>query len=283
MYSVYHPILTDPIKRTLHSLGVIIWQIIAQVSPFNISEPVTEGEQAQSLLEQLTSGKTPYDYGERRKTQEEAEDPIYAGVEELVRSCCSQDPKLRPAAKKVANSLLEVITSAKTLLDPRPTVDEEAHKRILGLIKKSQRKESSSSKSDMMLSRQDTSMLRRLANGDPTAAYLLGTAIWEGLVDPLDEHDGDGQIIVLITGRDQKHGTHSFAFFRHRTGLTCSCISTHGSQAMILTQPHAEVKYRSAIKHLEYALQADIFEARNALALAYRDLGRLYYKEGPKH
>jgi hypothetical protein len=144
--------------------------------------------------------------------------------------------------------LLEMLNAAAMHLDPPRVIPEEAQEDILRLIETS-RERAPSLASPATLPSNDAMMLRGfVSSGDPVAASLLGRSIWYGLVEPTADEAGHVQILAVAE-----------------------------------VDPMIEMRYRAAIRHLEFALQGGVHEAADLLADAYRELAKLCKRKAKQH
>jgi hypothetical protein len=176
-------------------------------------------------------------------------DSVISQVKDLVVTCCSNEPRNRPPAEKVAHTLLEILTAAVLPVDLPQSITEEAHDRIQTLVDKVEKPMSSPNPLEA-LSNDDIRMLRKLTDsGDVTAAFLLGSGIWYGLVDPTNVDQGQQTQILVVAEMDRM----------------------------------LEARCRTAIGPLEFALMGGKKEASGLLALVYQELARLCHKQAKQH
>lgn len=231
-------------QTDIWSLGILIWQLVSGEPPFGTAAEVFEGDEAKRITSLVENGDKPWDQDVIETSQAPTHQPLVAQIKSLVRACCSNDPRKRPPAEKVAHLLLEMLNAAVLHLDPLRSVPEELHRRLLELVEAARRKSPAGAFHD-----DDALTLRDLVRaGDPTAGYLLGSGIFYGLVEPTTGEAGYGPILI-VAGMD----------------------------------PKQEQRYRGAIGHLEFALQGGVKEAIGLLALAYRGLAELCHKQEKQH
>ncbi|KAL8364975.1 hypothetical protein RB595_003998 [Gaeumannomyces hyphopodioides] len=233
-------------QTDIWSLGVLIWQLVSGKPPFGTPAEIFEGDEARRITALVEKGDKPWDEDAIETSQAPTRQLLVAQIKSLVRACCSNDPRKRPPAEKVAHSLLEMLNAAVIHHDPLQSVPEELHKRLLELIEA--RRKSPATPSGAFHD-DDALTLRDLVRaGDPTAGYLLGSGILYDLVEPTTDEAGYGPILV-VAGMD----------------------------------PKQEQRYRGAIVHLEFALQGGVKEALGLLARAYLGLAELCREQGKQH
>lgn len=158
---------------------------------------VTEDEKAQDIALLIKDGKLPWQVGQ-------SDDMILVQVSQIVRDCCNLDARKRPPADKVEHYLLEILQGASTHIGPPHYIDDEFHGLILKLIDAAAGAHGKYPR--RLLQDDEASRLRTLAeNGDPTGAFLLGSAIWHELAKPTAEDYGHVQVLT-VAGKDPMTG-----------------------------------------------------------------------------
>jgi len=129
--------------------------------------------------------------------------------------------------------LFDILTLADLNIDSSPPIDEGVKVRVSELLEKV--KTGSSEKLDDKCVQDLRSLVTQ---GDPTAAFFLGSAIWYGLAKPEDDLDQ----LLLVAGEDH-----------------CK-----------------ELRARSSLRHLEFAMQAGVKAAAEPLMRVHGALMTLY-------
>lgn len=123
-------------------------------------------------------------------------------VMKVVQSCCNIRPTIRPSAASVAHSLLDILTCAAAGIKNPQQIDEGIKTRVSGLLDTINNKSGRAS-IGQRLSDEETGDLRALAEqGDPTAAFLFGAAIWYDFVQVQEDIDD----ILLVDGEERSTG-----------------------------------------------------------------------------
>ena len=170
------------------SLGVLIWECVSGTIPFDHKKEGT-GELDVAKIRNLTAqNKMPW------KGQQA--EPLVCQVVRIVESCCNPRPNVRPSAADVARSLWDIMILSSIEVDPAPSIQEGVKARVSEMLEKE-------ANIGLKLSDKDVEDLQDLVTkGDPTAAFLFGSAIWSGLAQP---PDGVQQLLMVI-GTDQGEG-----------------------------------------------------------------------------
>ncbi|KAF5720071.1 serine threonine kinase [Fusarium mundagurra] len=190
-----HTIYTD-----IWSLGIFIWQCATGSFPFALTDDDLEGSSsdAATIRDRTSKGEVLWSHGDQDSASLQA-------ISRLVKQCCNGHPTSRSSASEVVHSLFEIMTTPAQESNDIASVDGEATKeRVAKLLE---------SGVDEKLSEPDNSTLRTLADqGDATAAYLLGSAIWKGRAD-LDEEVQGG--LIVVPGKHREQEMRAFASLVH--------------------------------------------------------------------
>ncbi|CVL07488.1 uncharacterized protein FMAN_14391 [Fusarium mangiferae] len=219
-----HTIQTD-----IWSLGILIWQCISRKPPFSMNEKVLQGDQVTQIRKSIEDGNFEWD--------SDHTDSVYAEVARLVRRCCNKNPRKRPSAMAVKDKLIEIMQTPlipQQLQNmPSEEIDEQVMQLLDDVIK------GNKLPTECQLSTlQIENLKKRAGKFDGKAAYLFGSAIWEGIADP---------------GSDFQH------------------------KLILRTPDHDldELRCRVAIEFLELAIQKDEKLAFKPLREAYKKLGEI--------
>jgi len=176
-------------------LGILVWQCVSGLFPYDSSDEVMEGVEAQRIRELVSHGKHPWEKNVKY-------DPLLQQVMKVVQSCCNIRPTIRPSAASVAHSLLDILTCAAAGIKNPQQIDEGIKTRVSGLLDTINNKSGRAS-IGQRLSDEETGDLRALAEqGDPTAAFLFGAAIWYDFVQVQEDIDD----ILLVDGEERSTG-----------------------------------------------------------------------------
>jgi hypothetical protein len=119
-------------------------------------------------------------------------------VMRVVQNCCNTYPTVRPSAAGVAHSLFDILTCAATGIEFAPQINELIKIRVSEILNTIDKKTGKSS-TGQKLSDKEAGDLQTLAEqGDPTAAFLFGSAIWYRLVEVQEELDE-----MLLVNREE--------------------------------------------------------------------------------
>ena len=151
---------------------------------------MTEGQEAGRIRQLIVQGSLPW----KENLQKES---LLQQVVRVVERCCNLRPDVRPSAADVAHSLFDILTLADLNIDSSPPIDEGVKVRVSELLEKV--KTGSSEKLDDKCVQDLRSLVTQ---GDPTAAFFLGSAIWYGLAKPEDDLDQ----LLLVAGEDHCKG-----------------------------------------------------------------------------
>ncbi|KAF5649642.1 tyrosine kinase catalytic domain protein [Fusarium sp. NRRL 52700] len=165
-----HTIQTD-----IWSLGILIWQCISREPPFNMNEKVLQGDQVTQIRESIEAGDLPWNLDQNN--------PVYAKVASLVRRCCSKDPRQRPSAMAVKDRLIEIMQTPLIPQQPQDMSDHEVNEQVLQQLD-DVIKENKLPAECQLSTLQIENLKKRAGKGDGWAAYLFGSAVWQGLADP---------------------------------------------------------------------------------------------------
>jgi hypothetical protein len=147
-----------------------------------------------------------------------------------------------------------ILSSIK--VDPAPPIQEDVKARVSEMLEKMP-------SIGLKLLDEDVEDLQDLVSqGDPTAAFLLGSAIWSGLAPP---PDGVDQFLV-VAGTDHGKG-------ESRQRWTCLHVGAPRWQLPV------ELRARSALRYLEFAMKADIKAAAERLMRVHDTLSGLYMEQ----
>jgi hypothetical protein len=170
------------------SLGVLIWECVSGTIPFDYKKEGTEELDVTKIRNLAAQNQMPW------KGQQT--DPLIRQVVRLVESCCNPRPNVRPSAADVARSLWDIMILSSIKVDPAPPIQEDVKARVSEMLEKMP-------SIGLKLLDEDVEDLQDLVSqGDPTAAFLLGSAIWSGLAPP---PDGVDQFLV-VAGTDHGKG-----------------------------------------------------------------------------
>ncbi|KAH7231655.1 kinase-like domain-containing protein [Fusarium redolens] len=220
-----HTIQTD-----IWSLGVLIWQCISRKPPFSINKKVLQGDQVTEIRESIKAGTLPWD--------SDQSDPVYAKVASLVRRCCSKDPRQRPSAMAVKDRLIEILQAPPIQQQLQNMSDDEINEQVFQLLD-DVIKENKLPAECQLSTLQIQNLKKRAGERDGRAAYLFGSAVWEGIADP--GGNCHHEPILLTPGHD----------------------------------PGDELRCRVAIEFLELAIRRDEKLAYKPLREAYKKLGEI--------
>ncbi|KAI1827711.1 kinase-like domain-containing protein [Xylaria intraflava] len=228
-----HSIYTD-----VWSLGILVWQCIASTMPFGFDHEITKEPERSQILGSIKEGKMPWDQVDGAQFVSPNQTKIVKQVISVCRACCVSVANSRPSAAEVVYRLSDLITSASMSIDPDQSLSEDFRKYVRAAIQAAAKNES---RERSRISRADVELLHALAeNGDITAAYLLGTAIWFQVAEPVNTASQDQ--LLLVAGID----------------------------------PQIELRCRASIPYLESALQGGEKKASRWLAQAHAKLAKLY-------
>lgn len=236
-------------------MGILIWECVSGSFPFGCSQEVIEGPKAAELRQLTAQGSLPW----KEYVQE---DLLLKQVAKLVDRCCNLKPNIRPSAADVAHSLFDILTLTTINIDPSPPLDEGVKVRVSQLLD-----EVDKTRSLVIPNKLDAKSVQDLRNlvayGDPTAALLLGSAIWYSLADP----DEDLDQLLLVAGEDHSHweGEHLHA------------IPVNLKDLSLITD--TELRARAALRHLEFAFQAGVKAAAEPLMRVHGALMTSYRKQ----
>jgi len=175
-------------------MGILIWQCVSGTFPFGFSREVTEGPDAEQIRQLILQGSLPW-------KEHSHDDSLLQQVGRLVERCCNFKPNVRPSAADVAHSLFDILTLAALNIHSSPPIDGSVKARVSEVLEKVDK--NATLPVPEHLGSNDVKDLRDLATqGDPTAAYLLGSAIWYGLTEPEDELEH----LILVAGEDHYKG-----------------------------------------------------------------------------
>ncbi|KAI1277424.1 kinase-like domain-containing protein [Xylaria sp. FL0933] len=230
-----HNIYTD-----IWSLGILIWQCIASAVPFGFESEVTKGAERDRILESIREGIMPWDKTESAGSNIPYHSSIMKQTISLCQACCSPVANSRPSAAEVANKLSDLVISADMSIEPNQSLSEDFQSRVRTTIQAAAR---SGSGEKPHITPDEVQLLRASAdNGDFTAAYLLGVAIWHQAAEPVATGSQDDISFVLVAGVD----------------------------------PSIELRCRRSIAYLERGLQGGEKKASQWLAQAHSKLSQLY-------
>ena len=180
--------------KRICSMGILIWQCVSGTFPFGFSREVTEGPDAERIRQLILQGSLPW-------KEHSHDDSLLQQVGRLVERCCYFKPNVRPSAADVAHSLFDILTLAALNIHSSPPIDGSVKARVSEFLEKVDK--NATLPVPEHLGSNDVKDLRNLATqGDPTAAYLLGSAIWYGLTEPEDELEH----LLLVAGEDHHKG-----------------------------------------------------------------------------
>ncbi|KAI1426561.1 kinase-like domain-containing protein [Xylaria sp. FL1777] len=230
-----HNIYTD-----VWSLGILIWQCIASAVPYGFENEVTKEPERGKILESLRDGKLPWNLIYDAELKFPNQTRILKQAINLCRACCAPVANSRPSAAEVVYKLSDFITSAIMSIEPDQSLNEDLRDRVRKAI---QAAANNGTEDKPRISPDEVQLLHTCAeNGDITAAYLLGTAIWFQAAEPVSTTSQDGISLLLVAGVD----------------------------------PKIELRCRASIPYLERALQGGEKKASRWLAQAHSKLAKLY-------
>jgi hypothetical protein len=182
-----------------YSLGILVWQCASGTFPFDSSDEVIEGPEAERVRKLISNGEMPWKKNEKY-------DPLVKQVMRVVHSCCNTRPAVRPSAASVAHSLFDILTCAATGIDVTPQINELIKIRVSDILDTIDKKTGRSS-TGQKLSDEEAGDLQTLAEqGDPTASFLFGSAIWYRLVEVQEDLDE----MLLIDREEMSQGWYTF-------------------------------------------------------------------------
>ncbi|TGJ86306.1 hypothetical protein E0Z10_g2458 [Xylaria hypoxylon] len=231
-----HSIYTD-----VWSLGILIWQCIASTVPFGFEHEVTKEPERGEILQRIRDGKMPWDQiNGNVEFKLPNQTKIVKQAIILCQACCAPVANSRPSAAEVVYKMSDLVTSATMSIEPDQSLSEDLRDNVRTAIQAAANKENGEKP---RISLEDAKLLHALAeNGDITAAYLLGTAIWFQVTEPVATQSQDGISLLLVAGVDLK----------------------------------IELRCRASIPYLERALQGGEKKASRWLAQAHSMLSKLY-------
>jgi len=110
----------------------------------------------------------------------------------------------RPSAAEVTYRLSDLIASANMSVEPAQPLGEDVQDRARKVI---QAAANTNKVEGSRIGKDDVALLCSFAkNGDPTAAYLLGTAIWFEVAEPVAAESDNGFGLLLVAGIDPNIG-----------------------------------------------------------------------------
>jgi hypothetical protein len=175
-------------------MGILIWQCVSGTFPFGFSREVTEGPDAGRIRQLILQGHLPW-------KEHSHDNSLLQQVGRLVERCCTFKPNVRPSAADVAHSLFDILMLATLNIHSSPPIDGSVKVRVSEFLEKTDK--SATLPVPEQLSSNDVKDLRNLVmQGDPTAAYLLGSAIWYGLTEPEDALEP----LLLVAGEGYHRG-----------------------------------------------------------------------------
>jgi hypothetical protein len=175
-----------------YSLGILVWQCVSGTFPFDSSDEVFEGPEAERVHALISRGEISWNKNENY------DNPLFQEVLRVVQSCCNARPTVRPSAAGVAHSLFDILTCAATRIEIPPKIDGRIKIRVSDLLDTIDKKTGRSS-TGQKLSDEEAGDLQALAEqGDPTAAFLFGSAIWYRLVEIQEDLDE-----MLLVNREE--------------------------------------------------------------------------------
>ena len=163
-----------------YSLGILVWQCVSGTFPFDSSDEVIEGVEAERVHELISHGKMPWKKNENY-------DPLVQQVMKVVQSCCNTRPTVRPSAAGVAHSLFDILTCAAAGIEITPQFDELIKIRVSEILDTIDKKTGRSSTGEKLSGEQARDLQTLAEQGDPTAAFLFGSAIWYRLVEAQED------------------------------------------------------------------------------------------------
>jgi len=177
-----------------YSLGILVWQCVSGTFPFDSSDEVIEGPEAGRIRKLISRGANPWKINIQ-------DDPLLQQVARVVQRCCNPRPTVRPSAAEVTHSLFDILTLVAANIQVAPQINEEVKARVSAILDTVDKNGTSSI--GQKLCESDAEDLRTLAEeGDPTAAFLLGSAIWYGIVEAKENPDE----MLMVAGKDNSKG-----------------------------------------------------------------------------
>jgi hypothetical protein len=150
-----------------------MWALLAGTVPFS-----TEDGQLldpEDIKERVARSQMPW-------TGFKTQDPLRNQVLRLVQSCCHVNPSARPSASQVVDQLWTMLHFSwlqKSVLNLQSNLDVKH--RVSAMLE--------DAGSGKRLSNEDLEVLQSCSRqGDATAAYLLGKAIWQEQASPEDDN-----------------------------------------------------------------------------------------------
>ncbi|KAF9767626.1 hypothetical protein IL306_015186 [Fusarium sp. DS 682] len=195
-----------------------------------MSKKMLKAEEIVEIRERLQSGQLPWD--------SDLPDPVYAKVANLVRRCCNNDPRKRPPAMAVKDHLLDILQTPMIQRDVSESNTDDQVLRLLDAVTIENKSPPECQLSNDLIE----NLKRRARGGDSTAAYLFGSSVWVGIVDPGSDYMHEP--IMIVPGSDLD----------------------------------SERRSRAAIEYLELAVRGDNKQATARLYEAYVKLAKLCKK-----
>lgn len=179
--------------RLTKSLGVIVWQCLTGLLPFEKSSKEAEvNESRESISCLLSQGQLPW-------LSNKMDEAAWGGVIPVILSCWRSQPSLRPPPAFVAQRLLDILTEGCILpnFSVRPSLSADSQKieRISGecwaIIQKVRKSKGIREDRDKLAGNEFHFLLRSSREAfDPVISFLVGAAIWWEVSD-FKEWDDD--------------------------------------------------------------------------------------------
>jgi hypothetical protein len=172
----------------------LIWELVSGAFPFDQSNEVFEGKEAEQIRQRVATGSLPW-------VDAAPTEPLLIRVAQLVTRCCSHRPNVRPSAADIAHSLFEIQESAAVNIGPSPSLNEGVMSTVSEFLDKVD-KTGEKPATEQLDANLTEELYGFVAQNDPVACFLYGSAVWCNLIEPDDELDP----LILAAGVNYQKG-----------------------------------------------------------------------------